>query len=793
MEEEPKINTTPQVIKPKNHPVLIDDEYLSQNCIEKCIEEFNKIKSGVHNSPLEIITTKKVLEVDPLLIAYFILFKKEIDSLEIILNLHDDTQDDIIAKVGQYKMHALFTCGEDVFSLPIHKSELIPESWIVWSESFLPITFIDVTKYEVTFIELIKFQNLNGKVVYEKNPNKLYNRCRQFLYNKFLTEKDGLLYLSQLAFYKALEDAKILSFYLYKDFHYNQEITEEVCIKEKYQIGTSLRKEKAFRFYKAVQETLIFNELSKKPPIYSFIYATLLSSDLLPGEFNSENSKDIINTLKNLWVFTQQLVDGLDELAKNIYEHSSQHCGVITGRVYSGSMLKELRSTIIESKELFETYLNSFKNPKGIIRQSFFEINVIDGGEYGVVQKVKDDLENTYNPEFEQDDIDLISNNKIKFRNFLKPSNGQLLIQQTKRATAHLGLLIFSKLIEENKGLIRAGTWAINSTTDRDNVLTFPEMEKFQFNNDSAPLCPFGTNYHFLLPFNPNEPVKPTIPIKYELPFESTTLEMKNIEDLLNYDVKDYSVGHVYDVSLEPGKNYLFITNSSQKLSAATREEEYEFWKEIKDAFFLPHLEQIKSSNPKKKSFVCLDLNKSGINVSQLFRLLGRWELGFSGCPLIVFNIPVDLFFKLIEINEYYYFKLKEEYKIPYWNINSLILFYCFSETENGNFYFTDALWGAVRKNYLFVNQLINKTNFNASITSLKTKNPNDIELKEVINSDAEEIASNKNFLARFGLFQNGTTLLPFDLLLNSPEGLTLFEHNASVLLQNELKPESEV
>ena len=770
-------------------PLEIDDEYLSQSCIEKCIEQFNLIKNNP-NPVLEIITTKAVKEVDPLLIAYFILFKKGKPNLEIILNLHEDTSSNVINTVGQYKMHALFTYGEDVFLLPIHKSELIPESWIVWSESFLPITFIDVIRYKATFVELIKFQNLIEKVEYDQNPTALYNKCRKFLYDKFLTDKDGFIYLSQLAFFKALEDAKILSFYLYKDFHGDQEITKDICIEEQYQIGTYLKNEKAFQFYKAVQETLIFNELFKKPPIYSFIYATLLSSDLLPGTFNSKNSKNIINILKNLWIFTQQLVDGLEELAKNIYEHSSNKWGVITGRVYSSSKIQELQSTIQKSKEVFETYLNSFKNSTGNIIDRFFEINVIDGGEFGVVQKVKDYLENIYNTEFEQDDMDLFINNQIKFSNFLKPSNSQLLNQQTKRATAHLGLLIFSKLIEENKGLIRAGTWAINSTTDRDDVLTFPEMEKFPFNNDSAPLSPFGTNYHFLLPFNPNEPVKPTIPIKYELPFESTTLEMKNIEDLLIYDVRDYTSDYDNKLDLDDSKNYLFITNSSQKLSAATRKEEYEFWKEITDTFLLPHLERIKNSNPKNKSYVCLDLSMSEINVSQLFRLLGRWELEFSGCPLIVFNISIELFFKLIEINEFFYKKVKKVHDIHYWNINSLILFYCFEETQNGKFYFADALWGAERKDYLFINQLIHKTNFNATITLLKFKNPNDSELNEVINSDEELILRNKTLLSRFGPFQNGITLLPFDLLLNSSEGLTLFEHNASVLLQNELKHE---
>ncbi len=792
MEDKPQHNSTPQDTKPKNHPIKIDDEYLSQNCIEKCIKEFNEIPDEP-NHLLEIITTKAVKEVDPLLIAYFILFKEQKQNLEIILKLHEKTSGDVNNKFRQHRAHAMLTYGKDIFVFT--KNETVKaEQDTEWSKSFLPIMYIDQNKYASTFINKINFQPLHEIAFYDQSSEILYQNCRAVLLKQFRDDKDGLKCLAQLAFYKALDDVKILSFYLYKDFHNNNEITKEAFKdkEEKYKIG-SLVNEDALRFYEEVNKTSIFKELSKKPPIYNFIYSTLLSSKLLPGKLTSNNSKNFINILKNLWIFTQQLVDGLDELAKNIYEHSSNKCGVITGRVYSSGVFQELQSTSQKNKEVFEKYLNSFKNSMGNIIDRFFEINVIDGGGCGVVQKVKDDLKNTYVKEFEQDDMNLFINNEIKFSNFLKASNSHLLNQQTKRATAHLGLLIFSKLIEENKGLIRAGTWAINSTVDRDNVLSFPKIEKTRFNDDSAPLCSYGTNYHFLLPFNPQIKIKPTIPIKYELPFESTTIEMKSIENLLNFYVKDYSPGYPKELVLEDDKNYLFITNSNVKLSASKREQEEEFWKDITGVFLLDHIKRIKESNPKKRSFVCLDFNRSDINVSQLFRLLGRWELEFSGYPLIVFNISIDLFFKLIEINEFFIEKVRKVHDINYWNINSLILFYCFEETENGKFYFSDALWGAERNDYLFINQLIHKTNFNATITLLKFKNPDDSNLKKVIDSTEELISRNKITLSRFGPFQNGITLLPFDLLLNSSEGLTLFEHNASVLLQNELKPESEV
>jgi hypothetical protein len=46
MAEHQKAKTIPQTINSSIHPVSIKEEYLSQNCIEKCIAAFNEIKQN---------------------------------------------------------------------------------------------------------------------------------------------------------------------------------------------------------------------------------------------------------------------------------------------------------------------------------------------------------------------------------------------------------------------------------------------------------------------------------------------------------------------------------------------------------------------------------------------------------------------------------------------------------------------------------------------------------------------------------------------------------------------------
>jgi len=335
--------------------VKVKGEYISQGCIEECVKNFNEINDEIEKVPdsspnpklkpkLMIIADKIIKEVDILLIAYFILFKKQIPNLEIMLILNNNTinegdENDLIQKVRQYMVYAYLACGKNIFEVK-HSTGTIkivlpfPENWFVLSRKFMPVVFINDDTLKNTFQESFSYFSIKNNVTYNINDDIFYKSCKQYLFSLINKNENYIYILSQLAFYRALDKAKILTLYLYSELNNNQ-ITPDLVLKEKIKAGY-LRGTAAYDYYLEIKN--IFDELRSRPPIFCFIYSTLLLTDLLPGSLASNNINLFKNTLSNLWSFTKELVYGLHELAKNIVEHSSNKVGVITGRMYKNGL-----------------------------------------------------------------------------------------------------------------------------------------------------------------------------------------------------------------------------------------------------------------------------------------------------------------------------------------------------------------------------------------------------------------------------------------------------------------------
>ena len=128
-------------------PLNIGDKYLSQNCIEKCIEKFEQIKNE-SNPILDIIFTEQVLEIDPLLLAYFILFKKQKENLNINLNFSNKIVNEALNKILQFRAHIQLITGENYFNIINDVNYTISERLFIWSEKFLPVLYIDENNYK---------------------------------------------------------------------------------------------------------------------------------------------------------------------------------------------------------------------------------------------------------------------------------------------------------------------------------------------------------------------------------------------------------------------------------------------------------------------------------------------------------------------------------------------------------------------------------------------------------------------------------------------------------------------
>lgn len=758
----------------------IDEEYIGQESTEKCIK---KINQGRIDGKLafELRAKAYVKEIDPLFLAYLILLKKQAERLTFKITFEEGIDGTRKETLRQIRAQLQMTTGDPLFELAGDREATISESLFVWSERYIPILFVDRNSFQKIFTEILPLTKIHPDTVDNSSKDRAYSGCRRELYKFYHPEKkNGLDLLKQLAFHNILYHANVQRPFLY---HASTDFSGDIekIVSAKTTKISGFTPPKGVSFYKAFKE-YVLDQLIDQPAIHHYIYSTLLSAGLLPaGRWRDDIAKEVRDQLISLWAFAQELVDGLRELAKNIVEHSSNRRGAITGRVFTREKLAELEAGDKKRSELFEGYFKSLPDVKNL---SFFDVNVIDDGDIGVVERLRLELAGSEN-EDEAKDITTIESDKLHFKHLLDPFEGPLLNQQAKRATAHLGLLIFSKLIEHNNGMVRAGTWLLGSNrSKRDPVLRLPISQYPWPNPENGKLPSIGTNYNIILPFDPQKPPKPYAPIKYKMPPETSAIELQGISDLLAYEIVDFRKGH--QEQLHEGVRYIFIIAPASVKSISLRDEERRFWEESFSPLSDIHWRFVNgTSKDGERALIALDLKGITIDRSSFFRLIGRWELEHPGRPLIIFNIPRQYLEALADLNQRYI--EREGADLPYWNSNSLAIIYSYDVLANGRFYFADALWGAERKDYLFINHQISKTNFNLTTMKIESSDSPDQDYLEMSTTPSEMLDRDTQAISRFGVFENGISLLPFDLLLNTSSGLSIFEENAMVLLNKEL------
>lgn len=785
--------------------IIIEHDFTTQNDIENCIKVFNAM-TGIDDN-LQITFTQQIQEIDILLVAYLTIFKELKPQIEITIKLNgnDGDNNELTSKLFQYLIYGFLMTGKSVFkifqnrtnTIGLTVSESSPPNIFhrnfVLSKSFMPILLVGklpdrngVDLFDLLFNEKIdglcelpkevdsnsisdnQYDNLNRWIKgYLDNDNK------QWVPGKINPSDriECIRYLARLAFYNTLKQSRIASFY----FSQNEEEWKTMNISHIPYSKTDKGIYPHIEFFKEIK--WIFDDLSFQPPIYHFVFSQLLSSELLPGEFNGKNKGIVIGILHSLWDYTKEMVDGIRELAKNIREHATPPIGAITGRIYKEEKWAELKMSVESIDSIFDDYLKNFKKKnstdKGL---TFFDFNVIDLGEKGIIETLKEKTNKLSGDEYLNEsvrslileDVNALSSGAIDLKHFLNPSIGITLNLQSKKAIAHLGLLIFSNLIKTNNGLLRAGSLGCE-----------PFLTYHCTTSDEANPVPFGTNYHVVLPISTDRKIKTLLPHPLNIPLESAPVEIKGIEELLDYEIKKLN-GDEASIDDTPENTKFIYLISIEKTEIESREKEFERWEKANKL-----IEKNIEKDDQKKNIMCLDFENSEINESNLFRILGLWSLNYPSTKLIIINIPISVFKKLIKANEYFFEKLSkftenisDNDNSIYWNEKSPMLLYSYCNPRNNEerFYFTDILWGKEKQDFYHANQLIKRTNFNATAILLQ-------------NDKNQKYDDNRlSFIAQSGFFYSKTTLLPFDLLLPGKNELTLFEHNASVLLQNELK-----
>jgi len=672
-------------------------------------------------------------------------------------------------------MHSVFNLvdGNGEFS----EAKVRSHSWFQLSSKFLPITYLDKNKYDSLFKNIdfflkigninyfIKSQNNdkpnpiddNSKKIKSINEYDFYQILRRFLFSKKNSE-NYLSILSQLAFCRCLQQAKILRYYLYDKL--GKGIKEKLYFpecKENFNISNVQDNDIKDEYRKVVLE--VFSEIEEMPSIYHLVFFTLLTKfddRITNDDIISKIPEDCIqNKIKNLWLFTKEFVYGLKELASNIVNHSSEKEGIISGFV---NINDELEIKIFDHGKV--NIIEKFKNDnENQIKEITQRLNSYKNG--------KNEIDNLLLHIF-LEDSKILSSNKFKFENFFNTHNGILLNQQAKRATAHIGLLFFKKLIENNNGQF--------VVVSHNETYQFPDSASMNISSG------YGTSFTAILPLKKNAEYNPILNISK--PKLSNKDNVENLNLLLKYNfvkIEDekiqelillenvllyYRIVSVFgSESVEEDLFDFFLRKTQQKI----KHEKIEYLQNKRDLVFIIDFEEIHS-----------------LNGSQLLRFIGLINLLFPKISIIIYNLKTELFFELTQVNKALY----ESSNLPYWNVDVFLLAYCYIENPNNNeiniidkkstinrFYFTDVLWGENPDQFKFISNVIRKNNYNAVFeltksTDVYQKNPK----KEIYFELPENI-----------LFFNRTNLLPFDLIIRHNEKDTLFEINSRYLLNKEI------
>lgn len=473
----------------------------SFNNYEECTHELLKIIQTKPDHPeIEIIINTNINEFDFSLVGHFILIKKIEPNIKIKLILNKNSfennieENNILWKIRQTMVHAYFASKISVFSIidahgkviDINSEQRRESNWFVFSTEFLPIVLIDEENYKLIFEKPMTLLNLKRNAnINIKSEEELYSYCRNLLI-KFKNKKNYFQILAQLAFYKSLQSLRSLRYYFLSEENF---LNINLCVDNIY-VGNVQDDIKKNYYWKIVLE--IFEELKTKPPIYAILFCALTSSKgFIVKEIDKNNIYNVANKLLALWFFAKELIYGLNELAKNIVEHSSRREGILSGYIDSNCELV---------------------------------INIFDYGEKGIVNTLKDKTiqayklskDNSISSQIYQDDYEILCSDKFKFQYLFDLNNVLLLNQQTKRATIHLGLLILSKLIKDNEGRLFV------CSADSERFDSYPEKK------DVYSDIKFGTKYEIILP---------TIRIKKSHYNQIISPVSQNAEDTLSISV----------------------------------------------------------------------------------------------------------------------------------------------------------------------------------------------------------------------------------------------------------------
>ncbi|OCX54313.1 hypothetical protein BEL04_08625 [Mucilaginibacter sp. PPCGB 2223] len=504
----------------------------------------------------------------------------------------------------------------------------------------------------------------------------------------------------------------------------------------------------AYFFSILIQHTDLFKIPNKLPDILEkirpFIAPEITEKD---EKLVKENYITLFNeNLVRLIRYTRDIAYALEELSKNIVEHTETGIGVITARIYSFERVVNLKSTEEGWRKQFSA------------GHKFLDINVIDNGRTGIKEKYLKNLEKEKN-EYEQlienaemrhtiaenytDDIQQMQ--LFSLNQFFNYHTIQL-YHQINRVKARLGLLIFSQhILHDRNAQIHISS---NSLTEKRPIGFYLFTTEGQIvERISRDYLSLGTNYQFLIPVK-EEFEHHAVPQHTRA--SGTSIGASVFMELHGYGFSPESPHRLIKPHFVPGQG----KNKYKKLENLVAQVD-----KISDG-------QILVLNAG-------ELAATVSSSSDWIRLLAGLQFGYLAIrDIIVYGLSPEVYEDIVNI-----LKIFSDFKksdIGFWKQDRQVLFFIPVVHNECRFWFNSILTASDYGMFLKVNQEIDIYHFNL----IRLTEPENM---TVVDDTVTDFSSSS-------LFSKSNKLLNFELLIKNDTGSSLYEETIWSMLQQPIK-----
>lgn len=504
----------------------------------------------------------------------------------------------------------------------------------------------------------------------------------------------------------------------------------------------------------------IISQLNQQPIFFNLLFSILAVRNL---ERKVEDFKSYTMSISELFDFTKNMFLGIREVARNIVEHTDSKEGIISARIYDSQTLLNLKT----SGAKFELK-RFFKKEKSLEIEDYLDIIIFDEGEKGIITKTIENVKTistslvSNNKKLYLEDISNLENEKTLLKDFYNINDFKLNYHAIK-ASSHWGLIIFTNLINKNRGFTKVITNSYKSTGKEACITFFDVLEHSPKVENTFTT---GTYYNVILPLDKKLNLGVTT-IGNNVP-KVVEFSTQNHIELLKYQ----SVNSVNDIKND-GEYYLLqikILDHIEKNTIDTYRLEFEVAKSISKSFKENTDRKIKS-----KFLPVLDFSgcEDRFEQSKLIRLIGSLQLFYDFTSIIITNIRTS---EMQNLSDTLSLKSMVSNK-TLWNGNHFVLVYSYTERKGKREYQTDIIGGSTYNDW---NILRNKL-FTTHLTYYRSL----FEINQELLSEEtkESIMTSPIFIGHNIAVQN------FELIL-SYDKKNLFEYAIEYILDKEIDKE---